>query len=389
MEPKLKIAFIVPDNRDEFRRYADPAPHFGTAPTALLDGFARLADDCEIHVVNCVQRPVAVPEKIGPNIFYHTEIVPKWGWLRGGYLGCLRSIRRQLQKIKPDVVHGQGTERYCALSAVLSGFPNVLTIHGNMRAIAAFYQARIGSYHWLTARLETFALRRPAGVFCNSAYTENLVSPFNPKVWRVGNALRRPFFDVPLPNTGRRPILLNVGMMESRKQQVPLLRLAGKLWQRGLKFELHFAGNRENRTEYGAVFERELAVAEKAGYARHLGMLPSDKLISAMDGAAALIHVPTEEAFGLVVAEALARNLKFFGLATGGVVDIASGVEGAELVAPQDWAALEMAVARWLAEGYPRPVLAAGMMRERYHPLVIARRHLEIYREVIQGKTGT
>jgi len=89
------------------------------------------------------------------------------------------------------------------------------------------------------------------------------------------------------------------------------------------------------------------------------------------------------------VAEALARNLKFFGLATGGVVDIASGVEGAELVAPQDWAALEMAVARWLAEGYPRPVLAAGMMRERYHPLVIARRHLEIYREVIQGKTGT
>ena len=29
---------------------------------------------------------------------------------------------------------------------------------------------------------------------------------------------------------------------------------------------------------------------------------------------------------------------------------------------------------------------AAAVMRERYHPLVIARRHLEIYREVLEGK---
>ena len=71
-------------------------------------------------MVNCVQRPVWVPEKIGPNIFYHTEIVPKWGWMRGGYLGCIRSVRRQLQKIRPDIVHGQGTERFCAISAAFN-----------------------------------------------------------------------------------------------------------------------------------------------------------------------------------------------------------------------------------------------------------------------------
>jgi len=311
-------------------------------------------------------------------------VVSKPGWMRTLYAGCIIAVRRKIKELQPDIVHGQGTERDCAISAVLSGCPNVLTIHGNMRAIAGFYRARMGSFHWLAARLEIFALHRTAGVFCNSAYTEKLVAACTPTVWRVPNALRLPFFETPLPDTARAPVLLNVGMLEPRKQQLQLLKLAGNLWRRGLKFELHLAGNLETRTEYGAAMARELAVAEKAGYARHLGLLPVSRLISAMDAAAALVHAPTEEAFGLVVAEALARNLKFFGAAIGGVVDIASGVESAELFAPQDWVAMEEAIARWITSGCPRPVTTAVTMRERYHPLVIARRHQDIYRAVLK-----
>jgi len=68
----------------------------------------------------------------------------------------------------------------------------------------------------------------------------------------------------------------------------------------------------------------------------------------------------------------------------GGVVDIASGVESAELFAPQDWVAMEEAIARWITSGCPRPVTTAVTMRERYHPLVIARRHQDIYRAVLK-----
>jgi glycosyltransferase involved in cell wall biosynthesis len=382
----MKIAMIIPDNRDEFRKFDDPVPYFGPAPSALLEGLAG-NQDCEVHIVSCVHRTMTAPEKIAGNIYYHAVGVGKWGWLRGGYLGCIRAIRRQLQKIQPDIVHGQGTERYCAISAVSSGFPNVLTIHGNMKAIAEIYGARFGSFHWLTARLETFTLARTAGVFCNSAYTESLVKPRTKKIWRVPNALRPAFFDRPkvIPASGP-PILLNIGSMLPYKQQIKILEVAGALWRQGLKFELHFAGHRALHSEYGAAFAHQLAEAERAGFARHLGMLDAPQLIAAMDAASALIHVPTEEAFGLVVAEALARNLKFFGAATGGVVDIASGVDGAELFAPQDWAALEQAIARWLAAGCPRPNGAAAVIRQRYHPTIIARRHLEIYREVL-GKS--
>ena len=164
MKP-LKVVILTSDKRDHDRDYANPLPGFGTAPEALLQGFSALPET-EVHVVSCTQQPLAAPEHIAPNIFYHSLVVPKSGWMRTGYQGCIRAARKKLNSLQPDIVHGQGTERDCALSAVFSGFPNVLTIHGNMRLVAAVNHARLFSFHWLAARLEGFTLPRTDGVVC-------------------------------------------------------------------------------------------------------------------------------------------------------------------------------------------------------------------------------
>ena len=382
----MRVAILTIDIRESVPGCTDPQPRIGIAPEALLQGFAQLPE-VEVHVVSCLKQPMRSPEKIAENIWYHGLPVPKIGWMRTLYQGCVRATRKKLREIRPDIVHGQGTERACAISAVLSGFPNVLTIHGNMVAMAEFYKSRPGSFHWLAARLENFALRRTAGVFCNSAYTESRVAPRAKRVWRVANAVRAAFFDPP-PGAvrGARPVLLNAGVISGHKQQVAILAVAHRLWQRGLRFEMQFAGKLDAPTSYAADFKRQMAEAERAGYARYLGDLKINELVPAFDNASALVHFPVEEAFGLVVAEALARNLKFFGAAAGGVPDIAAGVEGAELFPAGGWTALEEAQARWIEAGCPRPTAAAAMMRERYHPLVIARRHLEIYRELLERR---
>jgi glycosyltransferase involved in cell wall biosynthesis len=379
----VRIVLLTTDSREHYGDYQNPNPYFGTAPEALLQGFSSLPE-AEVHVVSCVQQPVISPEKIASNIFYHSLVVPKIGWMRTLYQGCIRATRKKLREIQPDIVHGQGTERDCALSAIFSGFPNVLTIHGNMKAITEYYHARPGSFHWLAAKLETLALKRTAGVLCNSGYTEKLVAPRARKIWRTPNAVRQEFF-TPLPEIAphSKPILLNVGNVLPYKQQSELIEVARKLHDCGLKFEFQFAGGCAPHTDYGAEFARKLAAAERAGYARHLGFLATRQLIAAMDKAAALVHFPTEESFGLVVAEALARNLKLFGAATGGVVDIANDIEGAELFPVQKFSALQEAIAAWLESGYPQPQTAAGEIRKRYHPETIARRHLEIYRETL------
>jgi glycosyltransferase involved in cell wall biosynthesis len=328
---------------------------------------------------------VPAPAKIASNVWYHALPVPKIGWLRTGYQGCIRAVRSKLKEIQPDIVHGQGTERDCAISAVFSGFPNVVTIHGNMLDAARVAHARFGSFHWWTARLENLVLKRTAGVFCNSSYTRQIVQPRTRQTWLVPNALREPFFSKPLPG-GRKPgcILLHAGLVCENKQQLKILEMARSLHRRKPDFEVHFVGTANSRDAYARSFLEQVRQAEKEGCARYRGETRSaDELVQYFDQASALVHTPIFEAFGLVVAEALARNLKLFAAAVGGVVDIAAGVEGAELLPVNDGMALEASIARWLDSGCPRPATAAAVMRQRYHPEIIARRHMEIYREVL------
>jgi glycosyltransferase involved in cell wall biosynthesis len=383
----MKIALLTTDNREHDRDYAAPEPRFGAAPAALLQGFAQLPE-VEVHVVSCVQQPVNSPEKIAPNIFYHSLHVPKSGWMRTLYQGCLRATRKKLREIRPDIVHGQGTERDCAVRAVWSGFPNVLTIHGNMAELARLFRARPGSFHWLAARLENFALARTAGVFCNSAYTESLVGPRARKTWRVPNALRREFFETP-PGTPNDPrcVLLNVGVVSQRKRQLELLEVARKLHGQGLKFEFHFIGRAEPSEPYAAEFLEKIKPLAAAGCARWTGELPVDQIIRQFDSSGALVHFPSEEAFGLVAAEAMARGLKFFGARTGGIADIAGDIPEAGLFDGNDWPGLTSALGDWIKNGGARSAGAAALMRKRYHPDVVARRHLEIYREVLNTRS--
>jgi glycosyltransferase involved in cell wall biosynthesis len=383
----MKIAIVTTDDREHNKDYGATVPYFGTAPEALLQGF-RALPEAEVHVVSCVQRPMQSPEALSANIRYHALHVPKFGWLRTGYQGCIRAVRRKLKDIRPDIVHGQGTERNCAISAVLSGFPNVVTIHGNMLDAARVARARFGSFLWCAARLENFVLKRTSGVFCNSRYTEQVVRPRARRTWLVPNALRESFFALALPEERKREcILLHVGVVCENKQQLKVLEIARSLHQQRPGFKIWFLGGASPQADYPRVFLDRVREAEQQGYARYLGRTRStDELIGYFDQASALVHTPIFEAFGLVVAEALARNLKIFAASVGGVVDIASGMEGAEFFAPNDWSGLEAAVGRWIDRGCLRPAGAAAIIRQRYHPEAIARRHIEIYQEVLQNK---
>ena len=52
----MKVAMLIPDNRDEFGHYDEPVPLFGPAPTALLEGMSsrgRLTGAC----FSCPENP--------------------------------------------------------------------------------------------------------------------------------------------------------------------------------------------------------------------------------------------------------------------------------------------------------------------------------------------
>jgi len=71
----MKIAFLATDNREHYKDYATPAPHFGTAPEALLQGFATIPA-VEIHVISCIRAVVQAPPRLAENVFFHSLQVP-------------------------------------------------------------------------------------------------------------------------------------------------------------------------------------------------------------------------------------------------------------------------------------------------------------------------
>ena len=388
----MKVAILTTDSREHFQDYKNPEPYFGTAPEALLQGLAVLPE-VEVHVVSCLQQPVSSPKKIAPNIFYHGLHVPKIGWMRTGYQGCIRAVRKKLKEIQPDIVHGQGTERDCAISAVFSGFPNVVTIHGNMNAIAKLHAARIGSFHWLAARLEDFTLAHTGGIICISDYVKNLVKDYDVPIWLVPNAIQKMFFDFPRTENLEvtKPLLINVGVVSERKRQLQLLAILELLRSQKLDFETLFVGVLDAQNAYAKKFHDALDVAnQKHSGFQHVQRLDNEAFCRLYDRAAAMIHFSSEESFGLTFAEAIARGLYLFASDVGAIHDIAKGITRAQIFELNRWDELRDALAQWLiAKEYkqPRPSDLPGEFIEAFHPESVARRHLAIYREVLNKRS--
>jgi glycosyltransferase involved in cell wall biosynthesis len=216
------------------------------------------------------------------------------------------------------------------------------------------------------------------------------VKPRAQKTWRVPNPIRRRFFEeagigataAAQQELRTQPgcVITNIGVISPRKRQLELIDVVGRLRKRGLEFRVDFVGDSDNSPYAQQFFERAKTLGDSV---RHRGLLSTEQVIAQLDSSAGLIHFPLEEAFGLVVCEALSRGLKLFGSRTGGIPDIASGLPGAELFDVEDWTGLEEALASWIDGGFQRPSGSIHIMRERYHPSVVARQHVEIYREVL------
>jgi glycosyltransferase involved in cell wall biosynthesis len=379
----MRIAIITMDNREDSRRYSDPEPFFGTAPAGLLQGLTNMPD-CEVHVVSCVQQPVASPARLADNIYYHSLVVPKSGWMRGAYLGCIRAARKKLREIQPDIVHGQGTERYCALAAVRSGFPNVLTIHGNMRLVAKINRARPFSFGWLAARLERFTLPQSDGIVCITAYTQRAVAPLARATWIVPNAVDAAFFAVePQPVTPRE--IVCIGQISTRKNQVRLIEALQPLAARE-KFQLVFYGGATDGDPYAREFFQRVG---ENPWCRFAGFADRAGLRAALGRAAMLVLPSLEDNCPMCVLEAMAAGVPVAAAAVGGVPELIKDKVDGALFDPNENESIRSAVEGiFLHQDSSGKLAAAGKTKALacFHPKSIATRHLEIYQEVLNRR---
>jgi glycosyltransferase involved in cell wall biosynthesis len=380
----MKIAILTTDNREHYKEYSKPIPYFGTAPEALLQGFTQLKD-VEVHVISCTRVPMQSPEKLAPNIYFHSLLVPKIGWLSSFYQGCIRAVRKKLREIQPDIVHGQGTERDCAISAVFSGFPNVLTIHGNLRLIAKVNGVKPFSYPWLAAKLEGFTIPRSQGVVCITHYTESAVTGLAKRTWVVPNAVDSSFFQVDAqPPPEKAPRILCVGHVCLRKNQNAFIRALDSLAQQR-KFEILFLGQTVARQAYDDEF---LRLVRERPWCVYGGMADREQLKQHLREATALALPSLEDNCPMVVLEAMAARVPVMAAKVGGIPDLVEdGVTGF-FCDPKDARSMSDALERVLNHS-TIAALAKRAKEEalmRFHPKSVASQHVSIYEEVLAAK---
>jgi glycosyltransferase involved in cell wall biosynthesis len=378
----MKVALLTSDTREVIRDYGSSDPSFGTAPQALLEGFALLPDKVEIHVISCLQKkPASSPRKLAENIHYHGLHVPNIGWMKTGYLGCIRAVRCKLKEIRPDIVHGQGTERDCAVCAAFSGFPNVLTIHGNMRLVAKFLEAKPLTYYWLAAKLERLCLQKTNGVIAISSYTESSVLPYTQRTWLIPNAVHPSFFDLP-----RRPdspprifCAANIG---SRKNQIGLIRALEAL-AAITPITLAFAGGGTEADRYYRDFVQ--MVGERA-WCEYLGVLDRSALQKEMSRATCGVLPSFEDNCPMVVLEASAAGLPFAASAVGGIPDLITHRTTGLLFDPSQRDGVLDAIESMIADkGWAEQLATSARVRaaDQFSADSVARQHLTVYNDVV------
>jgi glycosyltransferase involved in cell wall biosynthesis len=381
----MKIAILTTDNREHYKQYAKTSPYFGTAPEALLQGFAQLSD-VEVHVLSCTRVPMQSPQKLAPNIYFHSLLVPGIGWMSSLYLGCIRAVRRKLREIQPDIVHGQGTERDCAISAVCSGFPNVLTIHGNMRLIAQVNSARPFSFLWLAAQLEKLTVPRSRGVVCITHYTEEAVRDLARRTWVTPNAVDASFYDVQArPPTEKPPRILCVGHICLRKNQNAFIRALDSLAGRR-QFELLFLGSATAGRAYDDEF---LRLVRERPWCQYGGVADRDKVKECLREATALALPSLEDNCPMVVLEAMAAGVLVMAAQVGGLPDLIEEGKTGFFFDPTDARSMSGALEKAFQDDSSTRALAARAKQEalaRFHPKVIATRHVKIYEEALTAQ---
>jgi glycosyltransferase involved in cell wall biosynthesis len=376
---------VVDDRRDP--RVGTPT--LGAAPTALLQGFADLGPDhIEVHVVSCIKHRGLTTSKLAPNIWYHPLLVPSWAFLRTLHLGPSVTVWRFLRKeIKPDVVHSQGIEWWCGVAGALSGYPSVLTIHGNIRAILANSILKPRAFWKLQALLGDFAIWRHSGVVCISEHVRKNTAPKARETWLIPNALRKEFLQrqtVTAQRSGR-PSLLVVGTITENKRPLEILETLFALHAKGAKFKVTFVGPLGGVGRYEQSFAARLQDASRLGFAYHKEHLGSHALAKEMSQADVLIHFPREEAFGLVVAEAISQGMTVFASRVGGLAEICHNNPQCFLVDSHDLGGLRDALQGWLKSHAERDtrLRPEDHYISTYRPVTVALSTLKAYGEVI------
>ena len=351
--------------------------------------------DTELYIITCKQelsRPKVI-EQDGLTVTY----------LPRGRLGRVtwhrqevRAILSVLRGIKPDIIHAHGSGLYAG-AALASGYPAVVTVHGIASQEAKLlvgWKNKLRGF--LDSQYERSVMRRAAHLMLITPYVEQVFGGvFSGRSYLVENACDERFFEIarnPVP--GR---IFFAGPVIPRKGVLPLLKALRLVREQIQEAHLHVAGSTSVRPDYAQTCQAYVGERGLAGATVFLGHLAQEQVLEEYARCAVLVLPSFQETAPMVIEQAMAAGVPSVAIRAGGVPwMVEDGVTGLTLPIPGSAEGDPQALADALLQVLQAPEEADRMgqraeqeAQKRFRPQAVARRTIEVYRQVIEAEGST
>ncbi len=281
----------------------------------LARGFAELGIR-DIHYLVVTPEIDRLTVDDGPFGKLHRIPQPRGSGSATFFLWRRHLIRKELARIQPDIVHGQGTEAEYAFTAVTSPYPNIITVHGIMHRVHRVNPPPLLSLNHVPRWIEKFVVHCAGNVICLSQEVEHFFKERGSRArcHFIPNAVAPCFFEVqPQPRAEDGFTLLFVGSIYPLKGLLYLIEALAESQQKfGVKLQLRIVGQTGGGAE-GVEYEtglrrraEELHIADRIQW---LGVLKERDVAGQLAQSDVLVLPSFQETLPMAVAEAMAAGV--------------------------------------------------------------------------------
>jgi glycosyltransferase involved in cell wall biosynthesis len=395
----LRVAWLAPY---DLSHLADrlPSPlqgRFHNSPW-ITNGARAMAEGgaIDLHVVTHDRRIASDLTFVKGGITFHLirtplAVVPRAAVL---YQLDLGPFLRTLNEIRPDLVHGHGTENIFSYAAVRSRYPHVLSIQAIIAELVRTHPSfsREWFQHSLVRLVERYTLRRARWVVIKAPFVESRLRSVNPGVTvrLVENIVSTPFFAVKrCPGTTRKKIVF-VGRLTPTKGVEEMVGAFHQVAGSDLAIELHLVGQGDPAYVDGPL--RALIDAGPAPRRVFLrGRLTPDEIAGEFADAAMVVLPSYYDTRPNAIAEAMVAGVPVIATSVGGLPYMLEDGAYGQLVPPGDVDQLAAAIRRNLRTpdlAAERAFRAQSLARRRYCKERFVTRILRIYERVVANPLG-
>jgi glycosyltransferase involved in cell wall biosynthesis len=290
---------------------------------------------------------------------------------------------RRLKSVRPDVVHGHGTEGPFSLTAVLSGFPNIVSLQGIVTEIVKISPSLEYS---ITGYLERYTLRRAMAINAKTKVSENFAKLISPRSTRyfIEASIDNIYWDRPIPGPARN--IFFVGSIIKRKGIEEWINAFSLLSERWPDIKGYLVGSGHDR--YVAYLKHIIASKPVKLQIEFTGQLKREEIVQLFSKGGIFCLPSYVENSPNTIMEAMAAGLPVVATDVGNVSQMVEHQNNGLLVETCSVDGIKEALSVLLTnlELYTRAArLGREIASQRWKPSIIAQKHLAMYDELLRS----